>query len=216
MPLWDRLCELGSRLRIIQVAAPPDAKPLSKVPMRTVTLANLAAEVRVEQVRALADAPAELSLPFEQICRAAGAQPPAHGWTVPKLIKLLRNKGLGNISRPAAQGKLVSYLASAQAPVEDLVKDAVARDQAVDKFAAFLKQKVEQRQRERNQRLAALTAQIKDLQAEAERLKGEIAAEQQCYVQWRRRKLAHEKELAWAISFLLDKPVVSVDEEEAR
>jgi len=54
--------------------------------------------------------------------------------------------------------------------------------------------------------------QIRQLQREQDKLKGESQSEDGQLAQWKQKKRDCEKGMAWALGFLLEKPVVTVDE----
>ena len=81
----------------------------------------------------------------------------------------------------------------------DLIKDAVARDQALDAYQDFMARKREPR--------------IRALEDQRKRLEQEIAAEEESWREWRRRKRAREHEMAHAVGYLIDGPVITTDEE---
>src|SRR5215213_788728 len=95
MGLLDTLRTIAAKLRIIHVApagevAAGAGKPIDKIPTRSITLAELISEIRSEEVRSLADAPAELTVALEKVCETAGVKPLGNGWTIDKLRDTLR------------------------------------------------------------------------------------------------------------------------------
>ena len=206
--------KIGNRLGLIRVVEVKDPAKPQKVTTRTITLSDLAGQVRSEQVRALAELPAELAVPFEKVFEAAGVKPPAHGWTIPRLQELLATDQYKTLARPAAQQAILGLLATQKAPVDDLVKDAVDRDQALDAYEVFVHKKLESRQVARQQRTEQIHEQIRQLQAETARLAEENKNDQEQFAQWHTKKVACEKDLAAAVGYLLDKAVVSVDADE--
>ena len=182
--------------------------------MRQVTLGELTSEVRAQEVRALSELPVELSLPFEQVFEAAGVKPPPQAWTVERLRQLLSTDQYKSMDRPSAQQAILGLLSAEKATVEDIVKDAVARDQAIDAFEGFTRQKVRDRMLTRERKVAQLQEQVRGLQEQCARLSEEAQADREAWRAWHRRKVEFEKGMAWAVGYLLDKPVVSIDEEK--
>lgn len=211
MGLLDRLRDLGAQLKILEVAPPQDAAPIAKRTTRTITLADLAAEVRADEVRALAELPAELSVSFERVYEAAGVKPAAHGWTIGKLTGLLQTDQYKTMDRAAAQKAILGLLAAEKATVEEIVKDAVARDQALDAYEEFVRKKMKDRKGAMERKIADLKSRIRQLEEQCSRLAEEGKADEEQWRRWHDRKIAGEKEMARAIGCLLDDPVVSVD-----
>ena len=230
MALLERLRELGSQLKILQVtggppAVPDPGSPLpvgapaakakpggGRIPMRTLKLSDLETEFRAEELRALAEGPVELSIAFAQVFEAAGIKPGAHRWTIERLATTLRAEPFSKLDRPAAQRALLELLAKEKVPVEDLVKDAVSRDGALDRYQSFAEQKMKERAAARARKASELQAKIRELEAECEKLAATAQDEEERSREWHRRKVAQEKELAWAVGYLLDRPVISIDE----
>jgi hypothetical protein len=153
MSFWDLLQNLGDRLGLLETAVRPAGQPAVKIQTRTVTLAELTTEIRVEEVRALADLPAELSVPFEKIYETAGIQPPPSGWTLDRLKQYLLTD-------------------------------------------------------------AEIESQISALQAELEKVTEEAKADQQRWHEWRGKKRAQERDMANAVSYLVDRKIITTDDED--
>ncbi len=178
---------------------------------KAVTLGELAAQVKTEEIKALAELPAELSVPFAKVIETAGIKPPAHGWTVERLEELLKTEQYGKMDRHSAQQAILGVLAAVKAPVEDVVKDAVARDQALDSFEKFAKGKMDDRRAARMRKIAEIEDKVKEFQKERAKLEDEGRTDEDHWKEWRRRKVACEKEMARAIGYLLEKPVITTD-----
>ena len=179
---------------------------------RTVTLSELTTELQGEEMRTLAEMPAELSVAFEQVFAAAGVKAAAHGWDLGKLEQTLASPEFKDKPHAEIQKALAALLAAQKVPVEDLVKDAMARDQAIDAFGKFVHQKVLARKAIRAKKVTDIENQIADLRSQANELQQEDKADHELWVRWWARKLACEKQMAASVSSLLDKPVVTIDE----
>ena len=207
MGLLDTLRTIAQKLRIIHVAPAGEAaaKPVDKIPTRSITLAELISEIRSEEVRHLADAPAELTVALEKVCDTAGCKPLPNGWTIDKLRDTLRTDKFKNLSRPEAQKALIELFAAEKVDVQQLAKDAVARDQAIDAFAKFAREKMQSR-------ATARQSQIRDLEAQLSKLKRDEEQESQQWKDWLAKKKSYEKDMAWAIGYLLDNPIITQDD----
>lgn len=217
MSLADTLRQLGGRLGLLRVIAMEEAAGDSgprKVVTRTITMKELATTVRREQVRRLAEKPAELEVPLAKILAAAGVKPPAGGWTVDRLGEVVDADKFKALGRQAAQKAVLEMLASEKVAVEAIVRNAMAQDQALDAYDAFVRRKMEDRAAARRGRADEIRAQIKDLEQELARQAEDEAAECRHWQAWLARKIAHEESMARALSYLLDVPVVSVTRPE--
>jgi hypothetical protein len=103
------------------------------------------------------------------------------------------------MDRTQAQHETLAMLAAEKVNAEDLIKDAISRDQALDAFAESILKKRERWLTEKRQ--------------EIQTLEQEIAAEEKEWSDWRRRKRQREQDMARAVGYLIDKPVISIDEE---
>jgi uncharacterized protein YlxW (UPF0749 family) len=212
MVLVDWLCSVGGKLGIVQVVRQETARAPMKIQTRTVDLKDLVREIQAEEVRSLARRPEELTVGFEKVFEAAGIKPAAHGWTVERLGKVLQAEPYRSMDRPAAQKALLAVLADQNIAAEDLVKDAIARDQALDAFEEVARGKMDARAQSRQARLAAIRSQIEDLQKQQAQLQQEQASDQQHWKAWHDGKIALEKEMAAALGYLVDRPVVTIDQ----
>ena len=215
MNVMKMLEDLGGRLGVIRVvtAAKGDAASPGgprKLATRTVTLGDLTAEVRADEVRALAELPAELSVEFPRIFEAAGIKPAAHGWTIDRLISLLRTDQYRTMDSLSVQKAVLGLLSNEKAQVEDLVKDALARDGSLDAYDEFVRKKMQDRAAARQRHLAELQARIRDLEQECVRQTEEGRADQERLEQWLDRKSACETDMAWALGFLVESSGISV------
>lgn len=212
MSFLDLLQTVGGRLGILEAPYKATGGEAVKVTTRTVTLDELKSEIRSEAVRTLADLPAELTVSYEKIFEAAGVTALAHGWNVARLEALLRAEPYKSQERALAQRTLLSLLNSERVPPEDLVKEAMAQDQALDAFEVFVRKKVEDHMAMAEHQIAELDAKIQALQTERARLAERIPLDQDKLREWRRRKRAYERDLAAAIGYLTDRPVITTDE----
>jgi hypothetical protein len=200
MDLLGMLRKLGDRLGVLELSPGPrqPSAPV-KIQTRTVTLTELSMTIEVTEVRSLADLPAELSIPFDDIFKAAGIPTPPTGWTVERLGAFLNSDRIRELDRAAVQREILAALAAENVHAADIIKDAISRDQALDAFAESVDQK---RRRWRIEK-----------QKEIEALEQQIEAEDERWSSWRREKRRREQEMARTVEYLIDKPVISIDEE---
>jgi hypothetical protein len=213
MDLLGALRRLGDRLGIIELGSAPE-KPRApvKIQTRTITLDELTSKIKMEGVRELADLSTELSVSFEEIYNAAGVKDTTAGWNVERLQELLTSERLRGMDRAAVQRETLGVLAAEKVDPADLVKGAVLRDQALDAFESVISKKKQERQGIRERRLSELSAEIAALENERARIKQTIADEEQRWNDWRQRKRRREREIANAVGFLIDTPVITIDE----
>jgi hypothetical protein len=204
MSLMDRLREVGGKLGLLQVAAPAKNAGPAKITTRSISLAELESEVVVAGIDALGRERSELSADFGALYVAAGIQPPKHGWTVEKLIAALREPTLAGKPRAEVQAAILERLRADGAATEDVVRDAMARDRAVDAYAEQVRGRLVERNRDRALRRREIDQELARLNAERERLDADGRTEAQRWADWWARKRDHEEAMAWAIDHLLE------------
>ncbi len=214
MRLVEIMQALGDRLGILEKALPATVQSPVKLRTRTITLTELMTEIRSEEVRTLADLPAELSVPFHEVFQAAGIAAAARGWTVEKLSEVLRDDALQKLERAEIQKRILDALAADEVEVQDVIRDAVARDRALDAFEEFARRKLKERELVRERKAAEIEAGIAALQTERDALRQKAEADREQWREWRRRKRQVEQELARSVGFLIEDRVITTDEDD--
>ena len=206
MNLLDMLRKLGDQLGIIELSVDPN-KPTAhaKIETRTITLDELVS-LHIKDLQKLSQLPGEASVSFEEIFKAAGIETPSNGWNVDRLLEFLQHDGIRAMDRAQAQRATLEALAADKVESAAVIQDAILRDQALDAFAELAAKKNERLLDEKQHELQAL----KDQQKQLER---QIANEQKKWTEWRALKRQREKDMARAIGYLIDKPVITLDEE---
>jgi hypothetical protein len=139
--------------------------------------------------------PAELSVSFDDIFKAAGIQPTPTGWNAERLHQYLNNDRMRAMDRSEAQKETLRMLAVEKVDAADLVKDAISRDQALDAYEDFISRKRDQR--------------VRNLEEQRKRIELEIAADEKRWDEWRKQKRQRERDLAYAVGYLIDRPVIT-------
>jgi chromosome segregation ATPase len=205
---------IGDRLGILESVSSPESAPARHIQTRTVSLRALAGEIRSGEVQALADSPSELSVTFNEIYSAAGISGKAEDWTIGKLGQVIASESSNEKSRDDIQKAVLELLQAKSVSVESLIKDAMARDQALDAFEARVSEKMRDRNQACKKRMAEIEAQIDELRDESAKIEASLKVDNEKWHEWKRLKRAHERELAFAASYIVDHPVITTDEEE--
>ncbi len=213
MDFIEGLLKVGGKLGIVQIVSTTAPAEAGKIPTRKLTLKELATEISADQVRVLSQSHAELSCDFSKIFEAADIAPPPGGWTVDKLIAALRTPPLKDLDRPSMQKCLLDMLTNQHAHVHEVVADAVARDKALDAYEESARKKFDDRQAHRHRKIADAEAQIKAMQEQLSQLKVEVDADTARWKQWHDLKIQCEKDMAWALGYLLEKPPITIDQD---
>ena len=198
MNLLAMLRNLGDRLGILEVSQSAAKSTPVKVQTRAVTLSELIMTIQVTEIHELADSSAGLSIPFDEVFKAAGI-PPSTAWSVDRLMQFLDADRFRGKSRDDVQHELLKVLAAENVDAANVIKDAISRDQALDAFAESVARK-------RERWIAAKRAEIHSLQRS-------LADEEKNWHEWRQKKRKREQDMARAVGYLIDKPVISIDDD---
>jgi hypothetical protein len=193
------LRKLGDRLGIVELSTDSDRSSAPvKIQTRSVTLTELIMTIQIAEVRELAEL-AELSVSFDEIFKAAGIQPAPSGWTVDRLQEFLNGNAIRKMDPAGVQRATLAMLAAEKVDAADLIKDAISRDQALDAFTDSIRKKREQ--------------WLADKRQEIQAIEREIEVEERKWNEWRRKKRQREQDMARAVGYLVDGPVISIDDE---
>jgi len=127
---------------------------------------------------------------------------------------VVENESCKQKPREEVQRRVLELLASEGVSTEMLIKDAIARDQALDSFQSRADEKMHERRQSCKNRLLEIEQQIKDLEAERGTLEESLKAEEDKWREWKKKKRANERELASLASYIVDRPVITMDEEK--
>lgn len=211
MSLLEQLRSVGQQMGLLRVVAakaegqPQAAVTSRKLTTRTLTLKDLSAEIEAQEIKTLTQMPSDALIDVEQVIAGAGIRPGAGTWSMPRLQEMLQSDALKGKDRKQIQAAILTQLAADNASIEDIVKDAIARDRAIDTYDAMAHEKMRERTEIRQRRLAALEDEMRSLGDEAKR-------DEQYFVAWHRKKVQYETAMATTINYLLDKPVITVEE----
>jgi len=149
---------------------------------------------------------------FAEIYQAAEIHPPAHGFTIEKVGDMLRSEHIRNLPRDVKKSSVLVALEAVGAPIQDVIQDAMKRDQALDTFESV-------QERSLNQLETQKTKENQEIQAEIDRLLADhkariqanndaIAKEKERFFAWRLKKQEEEQKIADSVSyFVTENPI---------
>ena len=154
---------------------------------------------------------------FPAIYKAAGIAEPGHGYTAYKVLEIFASPGFAGLDLRAKAAALTGFLnmnPAGAVPVTEIVADAVRRDQALDKFEEFMRNKLAQRSAQAEKENSTLQAEIDELikknreKMEANRLA--LETEQAKLARWQITKRAEERKLFDAVNpFVESNPITA-------
>jgi len=185
----------------------PDASPAS----------SSAADAVADIARGLGPPPqftAPVSNPssFAEIYHAAEIQPPSHGFTIDKVAEMLRSEHIRNLPRDVKRSSVMVALEAVGAPLQDVIQDAMKRDQALDTFERVqektLNQLETQKEQENQQIQAELDRIVAERRSRIQANNDEVAKEKEKFFAWRLKKQEEEQKIADAVSyFVAENPI---------
>ncbi|HEX4954274.1 MAG TPA: hypothetical protein VF017_12860 [Thermoanaerobaculia bacterium] len=152
---------------------------------------------------------------FPSVYQSAKITDPPHGFSALKILEILSSEGFADLERKAKAATLLGFLRMNPAgpvPIHEVIQDAVRRDQALDRFEEFLKQRLAKRAQELEKENAALQAEIDALtiknRDKMTANRRALEAETEKLTEWQLRKRVEEKRLFEAIApFVEENPV---------
>lgn len=191
----------------------PDREPSGKSPVRseTVKVEDLApaAEVAIAPEAAVTGGAS-----IADVYEAARIVAPPHGYTVLKVADMLQSEHIRSLPPEVKHKSVLVALDAAGVPVDEIVRDAVARDRALDTYERVLEQHVEELRQAKaaeNQQLEAEMARvIAELRARIDANNEDVSREQNELQAWRVRKQREETIIAEAVShFVSENPITT-------
>ncbi len=152
---------------------------------------------------------------FAAIYKASGVTAPAHGFSAEKVLEILSAPEFEPLDAKAKAAALMGFMKmnpSGPVPLSDVIQDALARDQALDGFEAFLAKKLEQRQAQLDQENAALQREIDEVtrrnKEKMDQNAKALESEKERLASWQARKRIEERRLFDAVApFVEENPV---------
>ena len=159
---------------------------------------------------------------FEEIYRAAGISSPAHGFSAYKMLEIISSPDLATLDAKAKAQAIAGFLKmnpTGPVPLRDVIQDAVRRDQALDRFEDFLRQKLQEKAHKSEQESVRLQAEIDALlqQKREAQEKGKQAIEEETrrFAEWQARKRIEERKLYDAVAPFVEANPVSLGGERS-
>jgi len=192
---------------------PEESESAASGPSAAQTVAEIARSVNPGPPPAFT-APISNPTSFAEIYAAAEIHPPAHGFTIEKVGDMLRSEHIRNLPRDVKKSSVLVALEAVGAPIQDVIQDAMKRDQALDTFESV-------QERALNQLEAQKTKENQEIQTELDRLVEEhkarmqanndaISKEKERFFAWRLKKQEEEQKIADAVSyFVTENPITA-------
>jgi hypothetical protein len=225
------LKDVLQKMKLVEVEAAPaaaspamrDTSPQRPAPRQEIgdLLAGIEpAKLDPAKLPAAATAPGGQVPSFDEIYRAAGIAAPAHGYSAYKVLEIVSSPELAPLDAKAKAQAIAGFLKmnpGGAVPLRDVIQDAVKRDQALDRFEDFLRQRLQERAQKAEQEGARLQAEIDALlqQKREAQEKGRLAVEEETrrFAEWQARKRIEERKLYDAVAPFVETNPVSLASE---
>jgi hypothetical protein len=155
------------------------------------------------------------------VYEAARIPVPPHGYTVLRVAEMLQSEHLQSMPSDVKRKSILVALDAAGVPVDEVVRDAVARDRALDTYERVLEQHLEEVRAAKaaeSQRLEDEVAQrVAELRGRIDENTRQVSRELEELQAWRVRKQREETKIAEAVShFVSENPITTVPPAEVK
>lgn len=152
---------------------------------------------------------------FDDIYGAADIKPPAHGYSILKVSDMLNSEHIRAMPAEVKKGSIMVALDAAGVKIQEVIQDAIKRDQALDAFERVRLKSVddlEARKTLENQKVQAdLDKYVAEQKAKLQANLDEVAKQKESFITWRKQKQAEEQRIADCVSyFVTDNPISTV------
>jgi hypothetical protein len=151
---------------------------------------------------------------FAEIYQAAEIHPPVHGFTIEKVGDMLRSEHIRSLPRDVKRSSVLVALEAVGAPIQDVIQDAMKRDQALDTFESVqeksLNQLESQKQQENQQIQAEIDSVVAEHRSRIQANNDQVAKEKERFFAWRLKKQEEEQKIADSVSyFVAENPITT-------
>jgi len=152
-------------------------------------------------------------LPVEDIYRAAGITSPRRGYSIGKVVEMLRSEHLRGASRELRRAAVLMALDAAGVTVDEVLQDAKVRQEAVDAYAAEQRKHAEAQWARKAEENLQIQAELELVKAHyGERIRRNldgVAREKATFGSWLKAKEQETAGMAEAVEQVLKAPAPS-------
>jgi len=153
---------------------------------------------------------------FHKIYEAAEIKTPEHGYDIYKVMELLNSEDLKDMAPEVKKSAIIAALKITKVDVNDIIKDAVARDKALDAYEAMKQKSITDFRARKDEENAAIQQEIeafvKAKQAQIEANKKAAAQSEIDLNEWMKKKQAEEQRIYDAVSFFVSPNPITLSE----
>ncbi len=151
---------------------------------------------------------------FEDIYAAADIKPPANGYSIMKIHEMLSSEHIKQMPAEVKRGSILVALDAAGVKIQEVIQDAIRRDQALDGFERVRQKSVEDleaRKLEDNGKIQAdMDKYAAEQKAKLQTNLNEVAKQKDDFYSWRMQKQQEEQKIADCVAyFVTDNPITT-------
>ena len=150
-------------------------------------------------------------LPMEDIYRAAGIINPRRGYSINKVVEMLHSEHIRGLSKEMRRAAVLMALDAAGTPIDEVLQDAKARQDALDSYEAEQRKQVEAewaRKAEENVQIEAELERVKaHYMARISRNLNAVAREKATFSSWLAMKQQESQRMSEAAELCLKSTV---------
>ncbi|MBI2687870.1 MAG: hypothetical protein HYX27_16300 [Acidobacteria bacterium] len=151
---------------------------------------------------------------FDDIYHAAEIASPAHGYSILKVAEMLNNEHIRAMPAEVKKGSILVALDAAGVKIQEVIQDAIRRDQALDAFERVRVKSVEDleaRKTEENRKIQAdLDKYVAEQKARLQGNLAEVEKQKEAFNIWRAQKQGEEQKIAECVSyFVTENPITT-------
>ncbi len=164
----------------------------------------------VRSAREVPDFQVDLS-PMEDIYRAAGIMNPRRGYSINKVVDMLYSEHIRELSKEMKRAAVLMALDAAGIPIDQVQKDAKARQDALDSHEAEQRKQVEAEWARKAEEIIQIQAELESIKAHytariSRNMEG-VAREKATFASWLTLKQQECQSMAEAVALCLKSPV---------
>lgn len=209
MKVVELLKKAGSKAGLLHIEEEVKTFEIKIVEKKIVSLKQLETEVDTQD---LTEAPPELTVGLDRVFEAMNLPAPEHGWTVERIREMLDSDPLKSKPQKEAAEAVLVALGQNQVKPDDIIKDAAARDKALDSYEQFVERKLHDRAESRKSATANLRREIQECEDQIRKLDAAQSHDEEMFREWQKQKVAKEEELARVASLFLEHHGITVGE----
>ena len=208
MKVIELLKKVAVNAKVIQIVKEAEAVVPEKIETTSISLAQLIAQNN-KALGGNTEAP-ELRLDFAKIYEMYKVAAPAHGWDVGKISGILAGEEFKKLDPNAVKKVIAEMLTKNKIPPQDIIKDAVSRDSALDAYEQLVDVRLKERKKVNEEKIVRLKAAIEESKKTISQLEAAQAQDQKAFEHWLDKKVSEEEALVEIVVLFTSAAVISV------